>query len=474
MTPQIHLPEKLIPIFQGNADVRGAYGGRGSGKTVSFATMTAVQALRFWKAGAHGVILCGRQWQNSIQDSSHAEIRFAIESDPFLNKCFDIGDSYIRTKDGRINYVFRGLSRNLSSIKGIGKILLAWLDEAEDVSDEAFTILLPTIREEGSELWITWNPGSKRSAVHKRFRLPNDPLIKIVEMNWRDNPKFPEKLNRERLRDLKDRPEDYDWIWEGGFRSFTSGAVWGKELLAAKNNGQICRVPHVPGVHVYTAWDIGRSDATAIWFWQFIGGEVRIIDYLCASFKTPDWFVSQMLGQEISIDIEQDQIKVKKGKVIDEAQHRKEYDYGTLWLPHDAFAKTFAAKGKSVQEQLAAVFGWGLIQKVPSLSVDDGIKAARKIISKCYWDEPLEGEEDSGFDALCAYRYDWSDDRGKYSDKPKHDWASNPADAFRYLAICAQEKRPEPKPEPFNPKTEIRAQDLLDEHFRKMKKLRNN
>lgn len=439
MKIRANIPEKLIPVFDGRADVRGAYGGRGSGKTRSFAVMSAIQALRFAQAGARGTILCVREWMNSLADSSFEEVKTSILEHEQLKHFFDCGETYIKTKCGKVYYTFAGLNRNISSIKSKARILLCWADEAEPIKDSAWVVLDNTIREEFAELWVTWNPERKGSATDLRFRQNKDSSYKIIKLNYSDNPLFPERLERNRLRDKEHRPEEYNWIWRGDYRTHVSGAVWGKELAQAKTEGRICLVPHQPELPVYTAWDIGRRDATAIWFWQQIGKEVQIIDYLCESFKDPDWFASQLLGKKTVININHDEISVEYGDDLEEAKHRQAYKYGALWLPHDAKAKTFAAKGKSTEELLASVFGWPLIQRTPRLSLQDGIQAARMLIKHCYWDKSTE----DGFEALCAYRYDFNEDREKFSDNPYHDWASNPADAFRYLAICSQEPAPE-------------------------------
>jgi phage terminase large subunit len=212
----IRLPPKLKPVFAGRADVRGAYGGRGSAKTRSFAKMAAVQGMRYGQAGISGQILCARQFMNSLEDSSLEEVKRAIEDEPFLAAYYEVGEKFIKSRDGRISFAFAGLDRNIGSIKSKGRILLCWVDEAEPVIDEAWSILIPTLREENedwnAELWVTWNPKRKTAAVDRRFRNSTDPLVKVVELNWRDNPKFPAKLARDRQRDLKDRPDQYDHI----------------------------------------------------------------------------------------------------------------------------------------------------------------------------------------------------------------------------------------------------------------------
>jgi phage terminase large subunit len=218
---QIALPPKLKPVFIGPADVRGAYGGRGSAKTRSFAKMAAVWGYRFGMEGVSGIILCARQFMNSLDDSSLEEVKRAIQEEPFLADYYEIGERYIKSKDGRISFAFAGLDRSIASIKSKGRILLCWVDEAEPVAEAGWSILVPTLREEGTgwnaELWVTWNPARKGAPVESRFRGSSDPRIKVVELNWRDNPRFPATLDRARLRDQSQRPEQYAHIWEGGY-----------------------------------------------------------------------------------------------------------------------------------------------------------------------------------------------------------------------------------------------------------------
>jgi len=139
----VRLPPKLIPVFLGPARYRGAYGGRGSAKTRSFAKMTAVNAMRWAQAGRTGIILCVREHLNSLADSSMAEIKAAIQDEPWLAAYFDIGETYIRTICGRIEYAFIGLRHNLNSLKSKAKILLCWADEAEPISGAAFRCRCP-------------------------------------------------------------------------------------------------------------------------------------------------------------------------------------------------------------------------------------------------------------------------------------------------------------------------------------------
>ncbi len=230
-TVDLPIPAKLVPVFaKEGVRYRGAFGGRGSAKTHTFAMMSAVKAYQAAEQGISGVILCGREFMNSLEESSMEEVKQAIRSIPWLNDYFDIGEKYIRTKCKRVNYVFCGLRHNLDSIKSKARILLAWVDEAESVSDLAWKKLRPTVRESGSEIWVTWNPEKDGSATDKRFRKTPPKNSIIVEMNYNDNPWFPDVLEEERLDDLNSLEySDYAWIWEGAYLENSD-----KQVLANK------------------------------------------------------------------------------------------------------------------------------------------------------------------------------------------------------------------------------------------------
>lgn len=218
-TAQIQLPKKLISVFVAeNVRYRGAHGGRGSAKTRSFALMTAVKGYQFAEEGKSGVILCAREFMNSLADSSMEEVKQAINSIEWLKDYYDIGQNYIRTKNGLVSYVFCGLRHNLDSIKSKARILLCWVDEAENVSEIAWRKLTPTVRETNSEIWVTWNPETEGSPTDKRFRQNPPENSIIVELNYNDNPFFPDVLEQERLNDLARLDyASYAWIWEGAY-----------------------------------------------------------------------------------------------------------------------------------------------------------------------------------------------------------------------------------------------------------------
>ena len=407
---EVQLPDKLIPIFEGTARIRGAYGGRGSGKTRSFALMTAVFGYRWGMSGVRGTILCGREFMNSLSESSMAEIKSAILSVDWLSDYYEIGEKFIRSKDGNITYTFAGLRRSLDSIKSQSRILIAWVDEAESVSGRAWDLLMPTVREEdksigfNSEVWVTWNPESKYSATHERFRdsFPSD--SKIVSMQWQDNPWFPTVLDEQRLEDKEKRPESYEHIWEGGFLIFSEGAYYSAELRRAKDENRITKVRYDRSKGVVTSWDLGIGDSTSIVFAQFIGTEIHIIDY----------YEGSGVGLEHYVRVLQE-----KGYVYD--QHV---------LPHDVRVRELGT-GKSRMEMLEDL-GINNIEIAPSLLIDDGIQQVRTMLDKCFFDDE---NCEKLIDSLLAYSRDWDDNGKTWRMRPRHDWSSHACDAMRYMAI---------------------------------------
>lgn len=197
---------------------------------MTFAKMGCIQAVMFAAEGTSGGILCGREFMNSLDDSTLAEIKAAIESEPdLLQPWFDVGEKYVRTKNlpGRVDFLFVGLRHNLDSLKSKARILLTWIDEAENVSEVAYRKLLATVMRFGGEVWLTYNPESPESATHNRFRKHASDRILIEQVNWNDNPWFPPGLERERLDDLKYRIDTYHHVWEGDFLTLTEAQVFG-------------------------------------------------------------------------------------------------------------------------------------------------------------------------------------------------------------------------------------------------------
>ena len=429
-TARVELPEKLIPVFAGEADVRGAYGGRGSGKTRSFAAMAAVKGYMYGKAGIKGQILCARQYMNSLEDSSLEEIKRAIEEYQWLADYYDVGDKYIKSNDGRIWFSFAGLDKNIGSIKSKGRILLCWVDEAEPVTESAWQVLEPTLREEGedwnAELWITWNPRRKSAAVESRYRASKDPRIKLAEVNWSDNAKFPAKLERQRLRDKAERPEAYGHIWGGEYETVVLGAYFAKDLGKAREEKRIGRVAADPLMTIRLFCDIGgtgaRADAFTIWAAQFIGKEIRVLDYY------------EAIGQPLETHLNWMR---KRGYTPDRAQ---------IWLPHDGQTqdKVYAV---SYEGSLVAA-GYSVVT-VPNQgpgAAKARIESARRLFQRMWINEPEDADHEvtptceAGIDALGWY-HEKRDEERNIGLGPNHDWASHGADSFGLMCIVYEEPK---------------------------------
>jgi len=412
-TAQVKLPAKLIPVFEGEADVRGAWGGRGSGKTMGFALMSAIRAYKWEMEGRTGIILCARQFMNSLADSSLEEVKAAIRDNPWLEPHFDIGETYIRTKSGRINYSFVGLARNLNSLKSKFRILLAWIDEAEPVTEEAWVKLIPTLRQEDRELWLTWNPERKQSATNKRFMNSTDPRTKIIRMNWSDNPFFPDILDRVRLKDQRERPDQYRHIWEGEYLTAIEGAYYAASLNKAREEGRVGRVAADPLMTLRAVWDIGgtgaKADATAIWIVQFIGKEIRFLDHY------------EAVGQPLATHVQW--------------MRDNGYEKALCILPHDG-----AQHDKIVQTTYeGALRGAGFnVEVIPNQGAGAAmqrVEAMRRLFPQMWFDEERCA---GGLDALGWYHEKRDEERG-IGLGPNHDWSSHSADAGGLVAICYKE-----------------------------------
>lgn len=400
MEVNFEFPEKLGFLFD-KSRYKVLYGGRGSGKSWGVARALISIALQ-----RPVRVLCAREFQNSISDSVHALLADQIKS-MGLEGFFTIQNTAIYGMNGS-EFLFAGLKHNITKIKSFEGVDIAWVEEAQTTSKSSWDVLIPTIRKEGSEIWLTFNPELDTDETYKRF-IVNPPSNAIVKkVNWSDNPWFPQVL-RDEMEDLKARDMDaYLNVWEGNTRQVLDGAVYANELRKAQEENRIKDVLLDHSVPVSTFWDIGWADMTSIWFVQTIpGGEVRVIDFYQDCQKPIDFYTALL--------------------------QTKGYTYRDHWLPHDAEHKNMT--GKSVKD-IMETMGFP-VRITPKLSIADGINAARMLLNRCYIDQTRCAE---GLQALRHYRYDVDPDTKMFSDKPLHDQHSHAADAWRYAAVALDEK----------------------------------
>jgi phage terminase large subunit len=418
---RIELPHKLVPVFTGEALFRGAYGGRGSAKTRSFAKMAAVRGLQCARNGESGVVVCGREFQNSLDESSMAEVKAAIESEPWLKEHYEIGEKFIRTWDGRIDFAFVGLRRNIESVKSTARIRLLWVDEAEPVSEVAWSKAIPTVREDNSEIWVTWNPERRASATNQRFRVNPPDNSKIIEMNWRDNPWFPSVLDAIRREDEVKRPEMYPNIWEGDYAIAHAGAYYATLLSQAQREGRIGKVSRDPLMAVRAYADLGgtgnRSDAFAWWIVQFVGREVRVLDYY------------EAVGQPLGVHLDW--------------LRSRGWDKAQIFLPHDGSTQDRVYDVSFESAILKAGFNVTVIPNQGKGAARARIEAARRILPMCWFNEQTTSD---GRDALGWYHERKSEDVRDVGLGPEHDWSSHGADAFGLMCVAYETPQGKPKP----------------------------
>lgn len=395
-----------IPIaFKGMFDpwrFRVYFGGRGGGKSESVCRALLVIGLQ-----KPIRVLCCREFQASIADSVHkllSDIIRAHELDGF----YTVTQNTIRGQNGT-EFIFKGLRHNANEIKSMAGIDYCFVEEAEKVSHNSWELLIPTIRKEGSSITIVFNPKNAADPTYQRFVSANHNDALVKKVSWRDNPFFPDVLDKERKRLEQSDPEAFKHVWEGEFDTRRNGAVYARQLAKAREESRVCRVPYDPSCQVFTAWDLGFGDATAIWWLQFVGRELRWIEYYENAGEQLDHYV-----------------QIVKGKGFNYANH---------YLPHDGGHGNI--RGESVSRQLYSM-GLPNIVLARETDITPGIELLRQTISYSVFD--AEKCKD-GIHALENYGYEWDEDRSVFKNKPRHDWTSHCADAARYAAIAAGQQK---------------------------------
>ena len=395
----LRLPEKLAGLYEPRR-YKVMHGGRGGGKSHGVAQvlldMAARKPLR---------ILCAREIQKSMRDSVHRLLRDYIVS-LGLTSFYEVLDTEIRGANGSL-FLFAGLqSHTVDSIKSFEGVDLVWIEEAHAISKKSLDTLIPTIRKEGSEIWMTLNPDMETDEVYQRFITTPSPDTWVCEVNWRDNPWFPTVLNDERMKAKRSMlKEDYEQIWEGKARRVAEGAIYRYEIDALYADERVCAVPYDPILPVHTVWDLGWNDAMTIIMVQRGPQDIRVLDYIEDSNRTLDWYVAQLA--------------------------KRPYRWGTDFIPHDGRTRNFQT-GKSTEELLRSM--GRTPQVLAQTSVEEGIKAARMAFPRCYFDSK---KTQRLLECLKRYRRDIHTKTGEPT-APLHDEFSHGADAFRYLGQAVE------------------------------------
>lgn len=401
--PTLGIPRKLKPIFAKNARYKVAHGGRGSGKSWTFARGLLLKAMEGPKR-----ILCAREIQRSIKDSVHRLLSDQIE-EMGLGGAFQITDTEIRGYNGSL-FLFSGLQgHTVESIKSFEGVDIVWIEEAQTISKKSMQILTPTIRKPGSEIWMSLNPRVDTDYIWTEYVLNPPENSIVIEINYDDNPYFPAVLEQERQHAEKTMsPEDYANIWDGKPRATIEGAIYANEVDALIRGKRVRAVPYDPSLKVHTIWDLGFNDATSIILAQKVASEVRVIHYIEDSHKPLDYYAALLNDMHLN--------------------------WGRDWLPHDGHAATLAAGGQSIARTLRRLGRRVSAQMVPNVPVETGIKVARMLFPRVYIDNEFGARL---VECLKRYRRTRPATTGE-DGGPVHDEYSHGADAWRYLALSVE------------------------------------
>jgi len=389
-------PAKLQPLFR-PAPYKEVRGGRGGGKSWGVARALLILGLQ-----RPIRVLCTRETQKSIRDSVH---KLLVDQIARLGLAGHYGIQQVQiTGSNGTEFVFAGLSdQTAASIKSFEGADIVWVEEAQVVTDISWTILIPTIRKEGSEIWLTWNPELDNDPTWVRFvEQPPEGTVHI-EINWRDNPWFTRSMNEKRLHDERTlKTYEYEWIWEGKCKPAITGAIYADEMAEMFAKRRITDVPVDRFMPIYAVFDLGWNDKTSIIICQRAVSSIRIVDFLEDDHKTLDWYSGEL--------------------------RKKDYSIVELFLPHDGAHDHLT--GQSAQRTLEDL-KWR-VTILPNQSVEEGIRAVRMAFGSLYIDRHCVDL----IDHLKRYRRVIPATTGEPS-KPMHDEHSHASDCLRYTALAA-------------------------------------
>jgi phage terminase large subunit len=401
VTPTVaQFPEKLAFLFEPHP-YKVLYGGRDGVKSWSVA-----RALLILGTQRPLRILCARETMDSIRESVHQLLSDQI-ANLGLENFYLILQSEIRGKNGT-EIMFAGLRKQtVSSLKSYEAIDICWCEESDVVSRRSLTILLPTIRKPGSEIWFTLNPNLETDAVYQDFIVNPPPGAVVCKTSYHDN-NWLSAESRQKIETMRERdPDTFHHVYEGATRSTVEGAIYKAEIQAAEREGRIRAVPCDPAMVVDTFWDLGYADRVSIWAAQRSPFEIRVLRYFEDDHQAIDYYLREIQSWG--------------------------YVLGTCFLPWDGGTKNLQT-GRSIQ-QLMEAKGFR-VQVNRQLNLADGINATRMIFPQLYFDMALCSD---GLQYLRRYQWGPPTALGVARREPLHDDASHPADALRTLAVGIRE-----------------------------------
>ena len=406
------------------ARYKGAWGGRGSGKSHFFAEKLIDDSL--YEPGMLSV--CIREVQKSLKQSSKRLIEMKLRDLGLGEKDgFKVFNEIIQTPgDGVI--AFQGMQDHTAeSIKSLEGFKRAWMEEAQTISATSLNLLRPTIRAQGSEIWASWNARRKTDPVDLMLRGLQQPTgAVVVKANWQDNPWFTPELEQERLDCLRMQPDQYGHIWEGEYVTVSSGAYFARQMADARSEGRISPVSADPLMTYRAYWDIGgtgaKADACAIWIVQFVGLQVRVLNYY------------EAVGQELSTHVNW--------------LRANGYGAALCVLPHDGASNDKVYRVSYESALKGAGFDVRVVPNMGQGAAMTRIETVRRVLPSVWFNEATT---EGGRDALGWYHEKKDEARG-IGLGPNHDWSSHAADAFGLMAVDSvnTHKGPTPANDPYD------------------------
>jgi len=408
MEVNIDIPAPFAELFQPTQKWRHYlyHGGRSSGKSTTVAIFLVTLAT-----SKPTRILCCREVQKSIRESVHKLLSDCIKK--YNLPGWTITDETLRNRNGS-EFIFKGLHGNDQDVKSTEGVDICWVEEAQSVSMQSIQVLNPTIRKPGSFLIWTMNRLTEEDPVWVWVTKENASRAYVKQVNSTDIEGLlsgETRLDREEMR--VNNPELFEHVWLGKPLTANTGSVFGKQLAKAREEGRIGTVAYDDSLGVYTAWDLGVGDATAIWFFQVTsGGEIHFIDHYESA--------GEDLGHYISVI------------------QNKPYQYNKHFLPHDANARELQTGTTRVDFfNNRGIYNVEVLRPTRfTLGQDDISLVARPKFSKCWFDEK---KCERGLECLRAYHYEYDDKNRLLKDKPCHDWASHSSSAFIYALMAEAE-----------------------------------
>lgn len=416
---RIETARAFVPLLE-PARYKGAWGGRGSGKSHFFAEKLIDDCQAEPGESGEGMrAVCIREVQKDLAQSSKLLIETKLSA-LGLNEAdgFKVFRDVIQTPgDGLM--IFKGMNDyTADSIKSLEGFKRSWWEEAQAATLHSLSLLRPTLRAPGSELWFSWNPRRKTDPVDVMLRGPERPTgAVVVKANWRDNPWFTAELEQERQDCVRMSPEQYDHIWEGGYVSVVEGAYYAKSLIEARQQGRLGRVAADPLMTLRAFVDIGgtgaKADAFAMWIAQFVGREIRVLDYY------------EAVGQPLAAHLEW-----MRSKGYSEKRCQ-------FWLPHDGDTHDRVHNVSYASALREAQYTVNVVPNQGKGAAKQRIEAGRRLFPMCWFNEATT---QPGIDALGWY-HEKKDEARNVGLGPEHDWASHGSDAFGLMCVTYTEPK---------------------------------